>query len=312
MNKILITGGTGLVGGRLAKRLSMDYEVYISSRKGLDNNKLRLYGNVTGVTHQSLLKQSEFPEVDIVIHMASLNERDVVEHPSEAIRVNIDETRIIVENSVAKKIPHFYYFSTAHIYGSPLTGIITEDTLPRPVHPYSITHRAAEDYVLAAAARNLINATVLRLSNSFGAPVSSEVNRWTLLVNDLCRQAAEKGKMNLNSNGCQYRDFICLTDVENIMAEMLRRSQPLRNSIYNLGSGVSIRVIDMAMIIERLCTSVLREKIPIELPPDVVESTEPSFEYSIGRLMQEGFQVKNDIDQEVTRLLQYCAEHFSK
>ena len=120
-----------------------------------------------------------------------------------------------------KSVERFIYFSTAHIYGAPLEGTITEKSLPSPVHPYAITHRAAEDYVIAAAKQKRIQGTVLRLSNSFGAPVSPHVNRWTLLANDLCRQAVEKGTITLRSNGCQYRDFICLTDVEEVMAKML-------------------------------------------------------------------------------------------
>ena len=263
MKKILITGGAGFVGGRLTKRLAADNEVYISSRKIPDQKELRLYGNVIFVDHKSLLKPEGFPAVDLVIHLAALNEIDSVKYPSEAIRVNVDETRIILENSIAKNVERFIYFSTAHIYGSPLVGKITEDSLPVPVHPYAITHRAAEDYVVAAARQNRINGIVLSLSNSFGAPVSSNVNRWTLLANDLCRQAVENGKMELHSNGCQYRDFICLTDVEEILASMVERNRPLKNIIYNLGSGLAVRVIDMAVIIEKLCVTVLKKNVPV-------------------------------------------------
>ena len=257
-----------------------------------------------------MLKPEGFPAVDLVIHLAALNEIDSVKYPSEAIRVNVDETRIILENSIAKNVGRFIYFSTAHIYGSPLTGKITEDSLPVPVHPYAITHRAAEDYVVAAARQNRINGTVLRLSNAFGAPVSSNVNRWTLLANDLCRQAVETGKMELHSNGCQYRDFICLTDVEEILASMAERNQPLKNIIYNLGSGLAVRVIDMAVIIEKLCVTVLKKNVPVILPEHAKETVEPGLEFSIDRLLAEGFRVQNDVHLELERLLQFCADHF--
>ena len=310
MNKVLITGGTGFVGGRLAKRLAEENEVYISSRRSVDKDALRLYGKVIPVEHKSLFDPENFPAVDTVIHLAALNEWDSVKYPSEAIQVNVDETRIILENSIIRGVNRFIYFSTAHIYGSPLTGKISETTLPQPTHPYSITHRAAEDYVVAAAKQNRINSIVLRLSNSFGAPISAEVNRWTLLANDLCRQAVEKGKMKLSSNGCQYRDFICLTDVEDILASMVERKHPLKEIIYNLGSGLPVRVIDLARIIEKLCVTVLKKNIPVELPAHAKETKEPRLEFSIDRLLMEGFRINNDVNLELERLLQFCAEHF--
>jgi UDP-glucose 4-epimerase len=247
----------------------------------------------------------------VVIHLAALNEMDSVKFPSEAIRVNVDETRMILENSMSRGVNRFIYFSTAHVYGSPLTGRITESTLPQPAHPYSITHLAAEEYVVAAAKENRINGIVIRLSNSFGPPVSPDVNRWTLLANDLCRQAVEKRKMVLSSNGCQYRDFICLTDVEDILASMVERKHPLKHIIYNFGSGLPVRVIDMAEIIRQLCVTVLKKNIPLELPPHAKKTEEPRLEFSIDRLLEEGFRINNDVNLELERLLQFCTEHFS-
>jgi UDP-glucose 4-epimerase len=310
MKKILITGGTGFVGGRLARRLAQEHEVYISSRKKLDKPELRLYGNVTLVDHSALFDMETFPAVDTVIHLAALNEWDSVKYPSEAIRVNVDETRIILENSIVRSVNRFIYFSTAHVYGSPLSGKINETTIPQPVHPYSITHRAAEDYVVAASRQNRINGIVLRLSNSFGAPVSADVNRWTLVANDLCRQAVEKGKMTLSTNGCQWRDFICLTDVEDILASMVERKHPLKQIIYNLGSGLPLRVIDLARVIEKLCITVLKKNIPVELPANAKETEEPKPDFSIDRLLEDGFRINNDVNLELEKLLQFCADHF--
>ena len=236
--------------------------------------------------------RGNFPAVDTVIHLAALNEWDSVKFPSEAIRVNVDETRIILENSISAGVKRFIYFSTAHIYGAPLTGEVSETSLPRPVHPYAITHRAAEDYVLAASSsQKRINGIVLRLSNSFGAPVSADVNRWTLLANDLCRQAVEKGRLKLNSNGCQYRDFVCLTDVEDItVIDCGIGTLSLKHySVYNVGSGLPLRIIDMARIIEQLCVTMLKKNVPIALPQDSRNTEEGKLEFSIDRLLSEGF-----------------------
>ncbi len=311
MSRILITGGFGFVGGRLTRRLSEEHEVWVSSRKNVPDGILRLHGNVRRIDHSLLLNPGLFPAfIDTVIHLAALNEGDCLKNPSEAIRVNVDETRMILENSITRGVSDFIYFSTAHIYGSPLHGKITEESLPVPTHPYAITHRSAEDFVVAASMQKRIRGIVFRLSNSFGAPVSPHVDRWTLLANDLCRQAVEKGRLTLRSNGCQYRDFICLSDVEEVVAEIIARAKNPEHIIYNLGSGISMRVIEMTDMIIQTAVTVLNKNISLDLPADVGPTQEPSLNYSINRLLAEGYQIKNDVNLELERLLQYCAENF--
>jgi len=313
MSNVLITGGTGFVGGRIARSLSATHTVILSSRKNPDSNMLLAHGAARGIIHQQLLDSTTFPDdVHTVIHMAALNEWDCVSNPSEAIRVNIDETRIILENAIKHGAKEFIYFSTAHAYGQ-LTGHVTEDRLPVPVHPYAITHRAAEDYVNAAGIQKKINTVCLRLSNSFGAPVDPSVNRWTLLANDLARQSIEKKQLTLLSNGCQYRDFICLSDVTNVVTEMINKGiATLKYPIYNLGSGQSFRVIDMANQIASVYKELYNQDLPLHLPKGATPTTEPGLHFDISRLESAGFIIENDVRAEIKSLLEFCREHFSE
>jgi UDP-glucose 4-epimerase len=266
--KVLITGGLGFVGGRLARQLSPVYEVYVTSRRQTTADVLKLHGIAGCLPHDLLLNASSFPdEVDIVIHLAALNEIDCVKHPSEAIDVNVNQSRIILEHAIKKQVSRFIYFSTVHVYGSPLRGNIDEDALTRPTHPYSITHRAAEDYVNSAHDKGQIEGLIVRLSNSFGAPVLPDVNRWTLLVNDLCRQAATSRQLKLLSNGCQYRDFITLSDVEQAVLHLV--SAPLRGeNIINLSAAKSLTVLEMAKLVADCYYQMEGNEIPVLLPED--------------------------------------------
>jgi UDP-glucose 4-epimerase len=309
--RILITGGLGFVGGRLSKKLSLENDVIVSSRRRPEENELKLHGAVQCIEHQNLFSAEQFPKnIDAVIHLAALNEWDSVKLPSEAIRVNIDETRQILENSIGAGVKQFIYFSTAHVYGSPLTGNISESSLPVPQHPYAITHKAAEDYVIAATLQKKIKGIVIRLSNAFGAPVSTKVNRWTLLANDLCKQAVELGVMRLNSNGCQYRDFICLSDVENVIGKIMNNKIRPSFFLYNLGSGRSLRVIDMANRISKAAENLLGREVKIEVPAGISNSEEPPLFYEINRLTKDGFTIENDIQKEISGLLKFCYDSF--
>jgi UDP-glucose 4-epimerase len=312
MNKILITGGLGFIGGRLSRRLSKNFEVIVSSRKPVEEKVLSMHGDIEHIGHQKLLDKNFFPKgVRSIIHLAALNEQECMDFPSEAVRVNIDETRKILENAVANKVEQFIYFSTAHVYGSPLTGIITEGVLPRPIHPYAITHKAAEDFVVAANQENNIHGIVVRLSNSFGAPILPSMERWSLLANDLARQAAQSEFLKLRSSGMQFRDFICLTDVENVIQKMVGKNHfSLSHSVYNLGSGTSLRVLDLANIIKDVCGQMFGKSMAIQFPENTEFKECPPLCYSIDRLVSEEFEIENDVKTEIENLLIFCFKNF--
>ncbi len=312
MQSILITGGLGFVGGRITKRLSFGNKIIVTSRNTVSPETLQKHGNVESILHSELFQTKTFPKkIDTVIHLAALNEWDCIKYPSEAIRVNIDETRIILENSINAGVKNFIFFSTAHIYGSPQTGQITENTLPIPIHPYAITHKAAEYYVIAATHQKKINGIILRLSNSFGAPVSPAVNRWTLLANDLCRQAVEKESLTLLTNGCQYRDFVCLTDVADVVNMIVSDPLKFKKIVYNLG-GKTMRVIDLAQQIANKYSLLYGKNISINLPTGSVNTPEPVLQYVSNRLHAEGCSIKNDIQSELRDLLRFCKLNFSR
>jgi UDP-glucose 4-epimerase len=134
-----------------------------------------------------------------------------------------------------------------------------------------------------------------------------------LLANDLCRQAIEKGKLTLSSNGCQYRDFVCLSDVEDVIDCIAKRGVNLfKKNIYNLGAGSSLRVLDIAKAISDIYLEIFGNKIMIETPIGSLNSDEPELHYKIDRLLSEGIVIQNDFKKELRQLLLFCSENFGK
>ncbi|MBS1680687.1 MAG: SDR family oxidoreductase [Bacteroidetes bacterium] len=309
MRKILITGGLGYVGGRLAQELSKSNVVILSSRNEPPAEAKALLKTTSFLKHDSLLSPTSFPEdIDVVIHLAALNEIDSVQQPDLAIEVNINQTRKILENAITRRVKRFIYFSTIHVYGKSLAGEIDEQTLPRPTHPYAITHRAAEDYVIAANDQGKINGIVVRLSNSFGTPILPNVNRWTLLVNDICRQAVTTRQIKLSSNGCQYRDFVTLNDVTAATKFLL--SDSTANGIYNLSSGVSMPVMKMAELVQRAAEKTVDTHIPISLPEGSNPTQEIFYVIKSKRLTEAGFITANHFEDEIDQLAGFCKKYF--
>lgn len=301
------------MGGRLAQSLAADNQVYVSSRNSPPNNVRSIYHpSVIFVTHESVLDGERFPNnIDQVIHLAALNERDSTNDSVTAAGVNTEGTRRVLQVAVAKKVKRFIYFSTVQVYGRrPDNPEVTERTALNPGNVYASTHKNAEDHVLGAHRTGTIEGVVVRMSNSFGAPIVRSANCWNLLVNDVCRQAATARVIRLNSNGCQYRDFVTLTEVERVIHFLIEMKMPISKNIFNLSSGKSMKVIDMANLISNQCGRTLGVKVPVLLPENSSPSEEQNITIHSEELTNAGFSVECNYEAEVGSLLEFCQRNF--
>ncbi|KJR41806.1 3-beta hydroxysteroid dehydrogenase/isomerase family protein [Candidatus Magnetoovum chiemensis] len=313
-NTVLITGGFGYIGGRIAAMLNdeSDLALLIGTRQ-IKNNEERCKGKCR-IVYMDLLNEDNLNKVckgvKQIIHLAALNEIDSAADTERALLVNGLGTFKLLKAAEGAGVERFIYFSTIHVYGSPLTGEITEKTSPRPVHPYAITHRIAEDFVLSAHARGKITGIVVRLSNSIGAPAYRDVNRWTLAANDLCRQSVVSRKLVLKTSGLQLRDFIAMSDVGRAVIHLMRLSADrCGDGLFNLGGEHSMSILDLAKRIANRSQAVLGYLPPIERP-ETAEKTHP-FTYRIDKLKETMFVLKGDMTKEIDETLNFCRNHFS-
>ena len=313
--KVLITGGLGYVGGRIARHLASDPRQYLrlTSRRA-DTLKPDWLNN--GEIVQWDIAQDNgaiCTGVDTVIHLAALNEIDCAQDARAALEVNGMGTLRLLQAAQAAGVRRFIYFSTAHVYGAPLVGSISEQTVPRPIHPYAITHKVAEDFVLAARDQGKIDGIVLRLSNGFGAPIAAEVNRWTLLVNDLCRQAVTTGKLVLRSNGLQQRDFITLQDAARCVAHVMALPKSgYGDGLFNLGGECSRSIYEMTQLVAVRCQAVLGFTPLIERVEPQPGDQSPTLDYSIAKLKAMGFSLQGRFEDEIDATLSLCQKAFGK
>ena len=312
--KILITGGTGFLTGRIAKYLSTigSYEIILGSRKGSVENMLNSEFQIVKTIWDSE-KELELicKGVDTIIHLAGMNASDSYADPVGALEFNGLIPGRFLKAAVSSGVNKFIYFSTAHVYKSPLIGIVTEETLPTSFHPYATSHKAGEDMVLGAHLRNEIEGIVIRLSNSFGAPVSKEANCWMLLVNDLCKQAITSGKMRINTSGLQRRDFISINDVCRVVEHFIASSfKNGRNNLFNVGGNWSPTVWELAVFIRQICKTVLFYEPYLSRIEPLPNEFSREFEYKINKLEETGFVVSNNREEEISNLLLYCRSNF--
>ena len=312
---VLVTGGFGYIGGRVAQQLAHDagFAVRLTTRR-------------SGATSPQWLPQAQVAVaaldddaaldaacrgVSSIVHLAALNEHDCAADPQRALQINGLGTLKLLQAAQRAGGRRFVYFSTAHVYGAPLTGTITESALPRPGHPYAITHHVAEDFVLAARDRGALEGIVVRMSNGFGAPAHANINRWTLIVNDLCRQAVIDRELVLQTSGMQLRDFITLGDAARAVEHLLRLpAQDCADGLFNLGGE---NVHSMAALAERIvarCEQVLGFRPALRRPPPQAGEHALPLDYRIDKLKRTGFALRGDMDGEIDATLRLCRSAF--
>lgn len=308
--RILITGGFGFVGGRLGEYFSeAGHQIILGSR---------VRRAVPSWCRGAAIRQTvwgNFDElervcdgIDLVVHAAGLPAQECETDPVRALVTNGVETARLVRAAVAQKVGSFLYFSTAHVYSSALKGNISEETPPSNFHPYATSHLAGEGSVLWANDSGATRGLVIRLSNAYGRPVDKSVNCWSLVVNDLCRQAVETGVMELRGNYDEQRDFISLSGVCQTIEKVVWDSS--LSGVVNLGSGMSMNLGKISTMIQDVCQQDLGFTPEIRWDESLRRQSQ-DLDYRRGVLESSGIAVKDDPMREMTELATFCMRSFT-
>lgn len=318
---VLITGARGYLGGRLIQGLAVDPRIRV-----VGTSRNRTAHPAGWPTNAQLICVDPSVEgeaaiaaaltgVDTVIHLAAPNEIESVEDPVGSLTTGAVGSLKLLRSARAASCRRFIFLSTIHVYGSPLKGKIIETDAANPVHPYAIVHRTAEDFLRAAQMKKEIEGVVLRLSNAIGAPAWPDVNRWSLIGNDLCRQAVTQGRIVLKSSGLQWRDFILVRDFVSAVRHMLDvPAQALGDGLFNLGGRLPLRIIDVAETVARRASALLGREIPVIRAPESPGESWEKIDFSIDRIAAAGFQPSpaSDLDGEIDATLRLCRTGFAR
>jgi UDP-glucose 4-epimerase len=312
--RVLLTGGLGYLGGRLAAFLaeSAGHELVLGTR-----NPQRVPGWAvahrvveTDWTEQASL-EAACAGVDAIVHLAGMSAAHCAEDPVGALEINAAGTARLARAASGAGVRRLIYLSSAHVYGTALNGTVDERTCPEPRHPYATSHRAGEDVVRHAQHSGRIEALVVRLSNSFGAPMDPTADCWRLLTNDLCLQAVRTRRLVLTTSGEQRRDFVALAECCRALTHLLTAPAAVfAAEVVNLGGGWAPRVREMAALIAARVAVVLgfHPEVRLGERSDAVGSG--LREYRIERLLASGFLPDPDARAgEIDRLIRFCEQH---
>ncbi len=312
---ILITGAGGFIGGRLIQYFVNQplCKVFYISSDFLTIKKQFPAANNIFLNWQSLDSSVDsLVGIDVLIHCAGVNSSDSEKDPKYADYFNHLTTKKLAEVSVKAGITKFIYLSTAHVYASFLNEVISENTIPKNNHPYARSHYLGELALLDIAMNTKMEGIVVRLSNVFGVPVSMNSKVWKLLVNDLCYQVVINNQMVLKTNGMARRDFVSIDEVLKVMHFLI--SNHLSNdkeNIFNLGSGISRSVLEVASLINEINFSMCGIRVPIKR--NLADGMIPNdnFRYENMNLGELGIKIIDDMPRVIESILIECYKNIS-
>ena len=306
---ILMSGGSGYIGSSLAKHLiNRGHRVGIISREFpiwlKDILRGVVYYNADITEHFDTNLKEKY---DIFIHLAGANDIESRD-PKTAVSVTVLGTRNVLNFCNRKGINKIIYFSTFQVYGS-LVGKVNEKSAIHCLNDYAITHYFAEQYIKMASLTQDISYLILRPSNIYGCPVHKNIERWTLVPNCFCKEAIEEQKITLYSSGKQFREFISLHDVISITEFMCKKFEVIKGRIFNLASGNSYSIIDVAHIVSKVYKKMFDRNCLIEKKSNIPEQAQ-KFLVDVRSLsaIEYIFSQKHTIEYEVEKILKMIVQ----
>jgi UDP-glucose 4-epimerase len=257
-SKILVTGGTGLIGSHVVDQLIAErpkeiivFDKNLSSfaencSSELDYRNVKL---IEGDISRADEVREALKGVDLVVHTASLLTREAAEDLRTALEVNICGTFNLLEESVASKVKKFIYSSSISIYGDPLTNPMTED------HPFNITSMygagkvASETFLRVFKKMKGLDYVALRYAVVYGPRQHYRGNLVQYIPE--CFDRIERGLPPIIYGECsQPYDYIYVEDVA--AANVLALKSSVSGQSFNIGTGVTTTVRDVVQMIREV------------------------------------------------------------
>jgi UDP-glucose 4-epimerase len=171
--KVLITGGAGYIGATAVEIMrTLGYEITVLDDCSTGHSDTVPAG--LSFIAGSLLNPSDVAQalsgVEAVVHFAGKSlVGESVEKPDLYHHVNVDGTRILLDQMHRAGVKKIVFSSSAATYGEPTQIPIKESAPTAPTNPYGATKLAIDHMLSAESAARGLAAVSLRYFNVAGA-----------------------------------------------------------------------------------------------------------------------------------------------
>jgi nucleoside-diphosphate-sugar epimerase len=249
MTKVLVTGGAGFIGSHLCEGLiARGLEVRV-----LDNLS---YGRRDWVPSGAEFLEGDIRDMDAcrraaagvhgVFHLAAMSRSGPSQDQIELCTAsNIVGTQNMLLAARDAGVKRFIYSGSSTYYGSRPPPHRESDP-PDLLNIYGVTKRVGEQYTLLFDQGFDLPSLVLRYFNVYG-PRQPETGAYALVLGIFLKRRAEGKVLEIHGDGRQRRDFVHVRDV--VAANIAAYESAVRGEVFNVGSGTSLSVKELADMI---------------------------------------------------------------
>jgi UDP-glucose 4-epimerase len=239
MKKVLITGGYGFVGSRLARRLrARGIEVAVlehpSARPPPDLEDAQVLR--ADISDEASLAEAPLAGVDAVLHLAAQSSGPrSFSVPVQDVKLNVLGTLNVVNWCLANKVDRLLFASSFVIYGDhPDREALDEATPCRPKSVYAGSKLAAEHLLMNYAQPKGIRWNALRMFNVYG-PGQDITKPDQGVVGIFMNMLRQKDSVQVKGRLDRFRDLINIDDVVQGWEKCLHGNA--FNQAFNVGTG---------------------------------------------------------------------------
>ena len=250
----IVTGGAGFIGSHIVEKLKrLDHMVVVIDNEYSDNDNFHwrkdtLNVNIDITDYKALKKACT--GADYIFHLAAeARIGPAIKNPVNAVNINTIGTCNILQCAREVGAKKVLYSSTSSGYGlneSPNVETQPDDCL----NPYSVSKIAGEKLCKMYTDLYGLNTIIFRYFNVFGERAPRK-GQYAPVTGIFLRQKAAGEPLTIVGDGEQRRDYIYVKDVANanVMAAISNPDDDAYGQVYNVGSGMSYSVNEIASFI---------------------------------------------------------------
>ena len=242
--RILVTGGAGFIGSRLARRFAaagedvvvLDKLTYSGNRANLEGVDCELVvGDI--VDPDAVSRAGEGCEAVVNLAAETHVDRSILS-AAEFIRTDVLGTQVLLEWARASGA-RFVQVSTDEVYGDIPSGASSREDDPlRPSSPYAASKAGGDLQVLAYVRTFGVPASITRGSNTYGPNQYPEK-----LIPLFVTNALDGQPLPLYGDGRQTRDWLHVDDHCAAIELVLRAGGA--GEVYNVGAGHEVENLEV-------------------------------------------------------------------
>ena len=302
----LVTGGAGYIGSHVVRELTgagIDAVVLDDLSSGLEAFVPADVPFVRGsLLDRELIEQTiDRHGVTGVVHVAGYKYAGVsVQRPLHTYDQNVTGTARLLEAMSSRGVDRIVFSSSAAVYGTPPTELVTEDTPKAPASPYGESKLIGEWLLRDQGVAEGLRHTSLRYFNVVG---SGRPDLWDASPHNLFPlvfAALAEGRVpRINGDDYDTPDGKCVRDYVHVAdlavshvaaARRLDAGEPVEPA-YNLGSGGGVSVAEIM--------TAMREGTGIDFTPEIA----PRRPGDPDRIVADGSLAARDLDWQMRHTL---------